>query len=129
MVPQPLLNPTLLCIDDEVVGLEVRKITLASLGYHVLTAPDGPTGIQLAIQNHVDLVILDYAMPGMNGGEVAEELRRIKPRLPILMLSAYVNLPQEVLDRVDEFQVKGDSPAVLFEKIARLLSRSASAAI
>ena len=129
MVPQTSPRYTLLCVDDEVLGLEVRRITLSSQGYKVLTASDGPTGTRLAQREHVDLVVLDFSMPGMNGGEVAIALRRIKPGLHILMLSAYVNLPQEVLDQVDDFQIKGESPQLLFEKISKLLPKSASAAI
>ena len=64
-------TPLILCVDDEVVGLRVRKILLERAGYRVLTAEDGRSGIDLFASEPVDAVVLDYAMPGMHGGEVA----------------------------------------------------------
>ena len=57
--------------------------------YSVLTAGDGKAGLEIFTSQRVDLVILDYAMPEMNGYDVAVEMRRISPGIPILMLSAY----------------------------------------
>ena len=86
----------ILCVDDEVVGLRVRKILLERAGYQVLTAADGHSGIELFATQPVDAVVLDYAMPGMHGGDVAKKMRQTKPEVPILLLSAYVGLPDEV---------------------------------
>ena len=59
---------TVLCVDDERIGLRVRKIMLESRGYTVLTASNGDDGLKLFDENHVDIVVLDYYMPGLNGG-------------------------------------------------------------
>ena len=67
--------PAILCIDDEVLGLEIRKVVLEREGYVVHTAADGPTGIHIFRQQTIDAVVLDFAMPGMNGGAVAVALR------------------------------------------------------
>src|ERR1017187_5418094 len=67
---------TVLCVDDEKIGLRVRKIMLESRGYAVLTATSGPEGLKVFDENQVDLVLLDYFMPDLNGGEVASEMRR-----------------------------------------------------
>ena len=82
--------PTILCIDDEVLGLEIRKVVLEREGYVVYTATDGQTGIRIFRQQPIDAVVLDFAMPGMNGGAVAMALREIRPNIPILLLSAYL---------------------------------------
>ena len=72
-------SKTVLCVDDEKIGLRVRKIMLESRGYAVLTANNGPEGLKVFDENHVDLVVLDYFMPDLNGGEVASEMRRRRP--------------------------------------------------
>ena len=69
----------ILCVDDEVVGLRVRKILLERAGYQVLTAADGHSGMELFATQPVDAVVLDYAMPGMHGGDVAKKMRQAKP--------------------------------------------------
>jgi CheY-like chemotaxis protein len=112
---------TVLCVDDEKIGLRVRKIMLESRGYMVLTASNGPEGLRVFDENHVDLVILDYYMPDLNGGDVASEMRRRRPGVPIVFLSAYFSLPPEALEMADAFITKGDPPDVLIEKIQHLL--------
>ena len=114
-------SKTVLCVDDEKIGLRVRKIMLESRGYRVLTASDGTEGLKLFDENPVDVVVLDYFMPELNGGEVAAEMRRRRPGVPIVLLSAYFSLPPEALDAADAFITKGDPPDVLIEKIKNLL--------
>lgn len=110
-----------LCVDDELIGLKVRKILLERAGYRVLTAPDGSAGLEVFSREPVEAVILDYSMPGMNGGEVASKMREVKPGIPILLLSAYVGLPAEVLSTVDMYMTKGEGPPVLLKKLDSLL--------
>lgn len=114
----------LLCIDDELGGLEVRKMVLESAGYPVLTAGSGKAGLEIFTSQRVDLVILDYAMPEMNGYDVAVEMKRIRPGIPILMLSAYFPVPDEVLQVVDAYATKGESPVQLFELVRTLLNNT-----
>lgn len=111
---------TLLCVDDETVGLGVRKIVLERQGYNVLTARDGSEGLHTFADHEVDAVVLDYYMPGMNGGVVASAMKQSKPEVPIILLSAYLTLPKTVMDSVDAFVVKGQSPEILLGKIAEL---------
>lgn len=118
---QPVPQRTVLCVDDERIGLRVRKIMLESHGFNVLTASDGREGIAVFDKNHVDLVVLDYFMPGMNGGDVAAELRKRRPDVPIIFLSAYFSLPPEALELANAFITKGDPPDSLLEKIEQLM--------
>lgn len=117
--------PTILCIDDEALGLQIRKAVLERAGYRVLTAIDGPAGLAAFRRETVDGVVLDYYMPEMDGGAVAETMRRERPEIPIMLLSAYINLPNEVVDLVDVTLLKGEGPLELLEKL-RLMLRSAS---
>jgi CheY-like chemotaxis protein len=63
-------------------------------------------------------------MPGMNGDVVAERMKRLKPAVPIVLLSAYVDLPRETLAQVDVYMTKGGSPPVMLKIIGELLART-----
>ncbi len=96
-------------MDDEPVGLTVRKLLLERKGYAVETASNGPSAIDLFKVRPFDLVLLDYYMPAMNGAEVARAMRQIRPHARIVMLSAYVSLPEEALQHVRCFHHEGNS--------------------
>jgi CheY-like chemotaxis protein len=113
---------TVLCIDDEAIGLKVRKLVLERAGYHVLTATDGESGIQMFQQEAVDVVLLDFSMPGMNGDEVAVALRAAKPAVPIVLLSAFVSLPERMLTLVDACLTKGEGPESMLHKLRDVLA-------
>ena len=119
----------ILCVDDETIGLRVRKILLERAGYQVLTAADGFSGLELFATQPVNAVVLDYSMPGMHGGEVAKKMRQTKPEIPILLLSAYVELPSEVTSLVDVYMTKGEGAPALLEKLDNLLSVPASQSV
>lgn len=112
----------ILCIDDEPKGLQIRKMLLESQGYRVLTAVSGREGLEMFMANPVEAVVLDYAMPGMDGGQVAAEMKRLNPTMKILMLSAYVDLPEAALQCVDQRIVKGESPTFILTALKQLLS-------
>ncbi len=113
---------TILCIDDEATGLQIRKLVLERAGYRVITATDGVSGLQLFRQHPIDVVLLDFSMPGMNGDEVAVALRAFNPAVPILLLSAYVSLPERINTLVDACLTKGEGPEVLLHKLRDVLT-------
>lgn len=110
----------ILCVDDELIGLQVRKLLLERAGYRVLTAQNGFEGLAIFQSEPVEAVVLDYSMPGMHGGEVATRMRQTKPGVPILLLSAYVGLPIEVTSLVDLYMTKGEGAPVLLDKLSTL---------
>jgi CheY-like chemotaxis protein len=114
-------RPVILCIDDEELGLEIRKLVLEREGFTVLTARDGLTGLSVFDTQPIDAVVLDYAMPGLDGGQVAAILRKRQADIPILMLSAYVALPEEVMRVVSVSATKGDGAFTLVDKLKKLL--------
>jgi len=92
----------------------------------VLTAPEGETGLQRAIDEKPDLILLDIMMPRLDGYAVCAELRRLANPVPILMLTA----KGQVEDRVqgldvgaDDYLVKPFSPRVLMARVKALLRR------
>jgi CheY-like chemotaxis protein len=114
-------RPVILCIDDEDLGLEIRKLVLEREGFEVITARDGPTGLSMFDNHEVDAVVLDFAMPGLDGGQVAAMLRQKAPEIPILMLSAYVALPENVMRVVSVSATKGDGAYTIVDKLKELL--------
>ena len=113
-------QPTVLCIDDDEGNLTMRKWLFAAEGFQVLTAVDGASGIDLFKTKPVDAVVVDYNMPIMNGDVVAQQLKNLRPELPIIMLSGEM-VPEDAKRHVDAFVTKGGSPAALLATASALL--------
>ena len=115
-------SPTILCIDDEEPGLEIRRILLESAGYRVVTARSGREGVRIFNSERVDAVILDYWMAGMNGIAVARQMKHAKPAIPIIMLSAYGTILDEALGVADVWIRKGEEdPQYLLARLKEML--------
>lgn len=112
----------ILCIDDESAALNIRKRVLETAGHHVLTARSGDEGLQLFRSESFDLVLLDYWMPGMNGIATARELKRMKPSVPMIILSGLSQLPDETMGVVDRWILKDEGPQFLLNTIKALLT-------
>lgn len=114
---------TILCIDDEAEILSLRKELLETYGFTVITAPSGPQGLRLLSEGlSVDLVLLDYVMPEMNGDLIAAELKRLYPDLPIIMMSGFPELPATLLQLTDGYVRKGQDPELVLDAIASALT-------
>ena len=113
-------NAVVLCIDDDPAILECEQRFLEAFGYRVLTALSGSRGVELASIHSVDVVIVDYCMPEMNGPEVAVEIKRLRPHAPIIMLSGAVDIPKKALKVVDAFVPKDRLGSQLLPVIAEL---------
>jgi DNA-binding response OmpR family regulator len=114
---------TILCIDDNERALNVRKMVLEMAGYSVLAAIDVESAMQLFISSTVDMVISDHLLQGKTGTELAAEIRRLKPTIPIVIVSGMVQEP-EGMEHADLYIVKGEAPPVWLKKISDLLQRS-----
>jgi CheY-like chemotaxis protein len=102
-----LSSGVVLCINDNQDVMECERAFLETFGYTVLTAPSGSKGLELASIHSVDVAIVDYFMPEMNGQEFAIEMRRLRPQAPIIMLSGAVDIPEQARKLVDAFIAKG----------------------
>lgn len=111
----------ILSVDDEPRLLETREKLLQHVGDEILSAADGVQALEIFAAHPVELVLLDFRMPGMDGGIVAQQMKRRKPLVPVVMVSAN-QVPKEVLRCVDGFIVKGQRPDVLLEQIKPLLA-------
>ncbi len=79
----------ILIIDDEQVNRVVLRQVLGKEGYFIMEAEDGQSGIQVFKEEHPDLVLTDFRMPGMNGLEVLAEIHKINPQIPVIVLTAF----------------------------------------
>ncbi len=87
---------TILTVDDEPQILQTVGGILTDEGFEVITAPDGETALRLVREEAPDLVLLDIALPGMDGLEVLTEIKRQYPALPVIMISAYGSVENAV---------------------------------
>ncbi|MFZ3342273.1 MAG: response regulator [Terriglobales bacterium] len=113
-------NAVVLCIDDDPAILDCEQSFLETFGYAVLTAQSGREALELASIHPVDVVIVDYFMPEMDGPEVAVEIKRLRPHAPIIMLSGAIDIPKQALKLVDAFVAKDRLGSQLLPVIAEL---------
>ena len=112
-----------MCVDDDPETLQVRKLLLESKGYSVLTATSGLQALNLISREPaIDLILLDYMMPGMKGDEFAEKVREKCPSLRVVAVSGIESLPDAFLKSVDASVPKGQ-PELLLSTVAGILFR------
>ena len=116
-------KPSLLLVDDEPAIHFVAGTFLRDAGYAVGDANDGMEGLRMFQQGSWDLVITDRAMPGMGGEELAEEIRRIWPAVPLMLITGSLTSDTRV-DLFDEILQKPFKRADLLATIRRVLDRN-----
>jgi two-component system cell cycle response regulator CpdR len=114
-------KPLILCADDAPFVLEGWRMLLERNGYEVLTATNGKEALQEFVSHPVDLVLLDYNMPEMNGDVAARHMKACKPDVPVALLSAD-DVPPSKLNIVDAFVSKSEPMARFLEIVDHLLS-------
>ncbi|MGA8540380.1 MAG: response regulator [Terriglobales bacterium] len=114
---------TILCVDDNEQALSIRKIMLETRGYRVLACNNGEMALEAFRRGGVDLVLTDLIMPGIDGSRLIEEIKRLSPQTPTVLISGHTKIyERETL--ADLFLPKGTyEPAELLERIRLLLVR------
>ncbi|HPH95459.1 MAG TPA: response regulator transcription factor [Anaerolineaceae bacterium] len=118
---------TVLLIEDELELSRVLKSYLEKAGYTVLAAARGDTGLALFNQQKPDLVVLDLNLPGMDGLDVAREIRR-KGNCPLMMVTARVEETDRLIGLelgADDYVIKPYSPREVVARVRAVLRRSA----
>ena len=114
--------PRILVVEDDASILLGLQVNLEAEGYSVLSASRGDTGVEEALREHPDLVVLDIMLPGMNGLDVCQKLRRKGFEAPIIMLTARA----EEVDRVVGLEIGADDYVTKPFGIRELLARGAN---
>ena len=112
----------LLCIDDDETQVLMQRALLHSKGFDVVVATGGRDGLAAFGNHHVDLVVVDYRMPDLDGATVARKLKEKNPTVPIVMFTAVDEISPDDLRAVNSLVRKGDSPTELSDEVQRLLS-------
>jgi signal transduction histidine kinase len=104
VVRRPIKGAIILLVDDDEAVREVTATMLRTSGYVVLEVGSGGAALDLLNgETNIDLAIVDFAMPGMNGVEVARQIHFRSPNLPVLFITGYVD--QSVLAQIDEARI------------------------
>jgi CheY-like chemotaxis protein len=111
----------ILCVDDEDNPLVLRKLVLQKAGYEVLTAGSAKEALELTASRSVDLVLSDHLMPGMNGTELAQQIKAQHPNLPVILISGVNELPTGSTI-ANAFVSKIEGPQALCKEVAAILN-------
>lgn len=123
------MSEKILIIDDDLDTRRLVGLMLQKQGFQIVAASSGPQGVELALSEFPDLILLDVMMPGMDGYEVARQLRADQKtvNIPIIMFTARSQLEDKVIGfeaGVDDFLIKPIHPSELQAHIKALLARS-----
>lgn len=112
---------TVLCIHRDPEQLTL----LREKGYGLVTAMNGSEGLRLLMSRPVDAVVLEYYLGLLDGAVVADEIRRARPELPIIMVADPMELPREALKSVDTLVDKSAGAHFLWAAVHFLLNTKA----
>jgi DNA-binding response OmpR family regulator len=116
---------TVLVVDDEPRIVDLARDYLEHAGFAVLTASDGPSALRAVRTRKPDVLVLDLGLPGMDGLDVARQLRR-ESSIPMIMLTARDDEVDRVLGLemgADDYVTKPFSPRELVARIRAILRR------
>jgi DNA-binding response OmpR family regulator len=116
--------PIVLCIDDRPEQLVIRKAVLEARGFYVETVTSGYAAMKMLEKKPVDAVLLEYKGEGMDAEALAFQISQRCPDLPIILLSAYCEMPDRILWLVDEYIMKSELPDGLVPVIERVMRRT-----
>ena len=112
-------SPIVLCVDDCLPVLLLRKASLEVQGYRVKIATSGWSALQMLAGMKVSGVLLEYKNEGIDAEAVALHIKQRFPDMPIILLSAYSDMPERILWLVDEYVTRGELPDQLMAIIQR----------
>jgi CheY-like chemotaxis protein len=120
-------QPTVLCVDDEAAALQLRRQVLEKAGFNVYTAATASEAMQIVRAHPLDLVLTDYYLDGVTGGELARAVKDAHPQLKVAIYSGALELPADA-GHADVVITKAEGASAMVEEIRALLKRKRTAA-
>lgn len=120
--PQEQKKARLLCVDDDLHFLMGFTAVLQSAGYSVVATNDPRQAFELATNAPFDLVVVDYDMPYLNGGELACRLKQHKHDLPVILFSGSDSVPLQAINGVDDHLIKGEGVEAVLQVVSAKVS-------
>lgn len=99
-----------------------RRLILSIAGYDVITAASAEAALRIFSHNPVDLIITDHFLPDLPGTEMAAMMKRLKPQVPIVLLTGSLEPPPGI-EHTDLLLVKGMPPPEFLAAVAKLLTK------
>ena len=82
-------QPKIMVVDDE-DGLRITLVDILEYeGFDVTSASDGLQGVEMATENHFDLILMDVRMPGIDGSEACRQIKAVSPETIVIMMTGY----------------------------------------
>jgi len=116
----PTGKPLILCVDDSESQLWLRAKVLERNGFSVLTATTASKALHWMRQVAVSLVLSDHMLVGITGAELAAELKKLRPNVPVVL---YSGAPPPTMQNVDCFMLKGEPVEKFVATIRDLVNR------
>jgi CheY-like chemotaxis protein len=122
-VKAKIMRRRLLCVDDDSAFRQFYKNLLGSYGYEVTVAASAKQALKVFLSRKVDAVLTDFEMPGMTGAELAARLKKMRPELPVLLVSGSTAMQHTPPSGVDATVAKGTASSKLVDQIEQALAK------
>jgi CheY-like chemotaxis protein len=118
-----MMRRRLLCVDDDSAFRQFYKNLLGSYGYEVTVAASAKQALKVFLSRKVDAVLTDFEMPGMTGAELAARLKKMRPDLPVLLVSGSAAMQHTPPSGIDATVAKGAASSKLVDQIEQALAK------
>lgn len=100
-------SPLLVCVEDDTQLLAVYRVLFSSLGFRCIPCPTADKAMKAVLSRPVDILVTDFDMPMMSGAVLAKCLRKVRPRLPMLLITGRTHIPDHSAKLFDRIIHKG----------------------
>lgn len=115
----------MLVVDDNSGIRQLVELLFTDKGYEVETAANGKEAIAKVIERCPDIILLDYRMPGMDGIQTWQEIQKIYPKIPVIMMTGYGNneVPETIKQSIQHYVTKPFSIEDISQLVNKILTQ------